>query len=94
MYKNQTPVNEMMKQLQFPQVAECEHRDRNMAQILDMVDAGIAGIQVRHPDFVKPKLKFGLRGIRYYVEFPILAKHIDAFSYILGTEKIIQEGKT
>jgi len=65
-----------------------------MAQILDMVDAGIAGIQVRHPDFVKPKLKFGLRGIRYYVEFPILAKHIDAFSYILGTEKIIQEGKT
>jgi len=68
-----------MKQLQFSKLAECEHRDRNMGAILDMVDAGIPGLKNKYPDFVKPKLKNGLRGTRYYVEFPIAAKQVDAF---------------
>jgi hypothetical protein len=50
-----------------------------MGAILDMVDAGIPGLKNKYPDFVKPKLKNGLRGTRYYVEFPIAAKQVDAF---------------
>lgn len=41
-----------------------------------------------------PKVKTGLRGTRYFIEFPITGKNIDAFSLIIGTEKAIQDGKS
>ena len=40
-----------------------------------------------------PRIKSGLRGIRYFIEFPIAGKNIDAFSLILQTEKAINRGK-
>jgi len=39
----------------------------------------------------KPYLKSGLRGPRYFIELPIEGKNVDAFKFILCTEKLIQE---
>ena len=45
----------------------------------------------KYPGRTKPKLRSGLRGPKYYIEFPIAGKNIDAFSLILTTEKLIQD---
>jgi len=37
----------------------------------------------------KPKLKHGLRGTRYYIEFPITGKNFNAFNFILAIENLI-----
>jgi|TARA_B110000285_G_scaffold233990_1_gene309457 hypothetical protein len=34
----------------------------------------------------KVKVSHGLRGIRYFVEFPIAGKNIDAFSLLTATQ--------
>ena len=38
----------------------------------------------------KPFLKSGLRGPRYYIELAIEGQNVDAFKFILSTEKLIQ----
>lgn len=34
-----------------------------------------------------------MRGIRYFLEFPIVAKHVDAFSLLTATNQKFDEGK-
>ena len=68
-------------------------RDRNLTVVLDGVDAGIPGLEVKHPGFIAPKIKYGLRGTRYFVEFDIINTKVDAYSYIVGAEKAISKGK-
>jgi hypothetical protein len=76
-----------------PLTAECEFRDKNMSMILDLLEQGYPGIRSKHSNFVKPKLTYGLRGTRYFLEFPILAINVDTFQYIVNTEKAIRAGK-
>lgn len=68
-------------------------RDRNLTVVLDAVDAGIPALEVKYPGFKKPKVTYGLRGTRYFVEFPIINNRVEAFSYITGAEKTIARGK-
>ena len=39
----------------------------------------------------KPFLKSGLRGPKYYIELAIEGQNVDAFKFILVTEKLIQK---
>ena len=57
------------------------------------MDDGLEKLALKYPDSNKPLIKSGHRGTRYFMEFPIVGKNIDAFSLILGTEKIIQACK-
>ena len=82
-----------LSQFQWGRLGECEHRDRNLNTIVEMIEAGLPALQLKHPTFQKPKVKYGIRGVRYYIEFPITARRIDAFSYVVKTEQLLQQGK-
>jgi len=43
----------------------------------------------KYPGRTKPMIKSGLRGPKYYIEFPIAGRNVDAFGLILSTEKLI-----
>jgi hypothetical protein len=69
--------------------AECEFSDRHLAGILDKIDDGIKRLQKEHPGMRKPHIKSGLRGPRYYIELAVEGQNVDAFKFIVGTEKLI-----
>ena len=72
--------------------AECaQFRDKNLAGALDKIDEGLEDLLKKYPGCQKPLIKSGLRGTRYFIEFPILGKNVDAFSLILGAENVINQ---
>ena len=62
----------------------CSFSDKHLAKCLEHVDRGIEELKKKYPGYQAPKIKSGLRGIRYFIEFPISGKNIDVFSLILG----------
>mgnify|MGYP000902022818 CR=1 FL=1 len=52
---------------------------------MDKIHKGIDDLKVKHPGMPEVKISSGLRGVRYYIEFPIVAKHVDAFSILTAT---------
>ena len=72
-------------------LAECQFSDRHLAGVLDKIDEGIKRLQKENPGMKKPFLKSGLRGPRYYIELSIEGQNVDAFRFILCTEKLIQK---
>lgn len=74
--------------------AECQQvRDKYLEGALQKLDKGLDDLKVRYPNCKKPFIKSGQRGTRWFIEFPITGKNVDAFSLILSTEKTIQNGK-
>lgn len=71
--------------------AECQFSDRHLAGVLDKIDEGIKQLQKQNPGMKKPYLKSGLRGPRYYIELAVEGQNVDAFKFILCTEKLIQK---
>ena len=69
--------------------AQCNFSDKNLAGALDKIDKGVASLMKKYPGRKKPVIKSGLRGPKYYIEFPIAGKNIDIFGLILSTEKLI-----
>jgi hypothetical protein len=39
------------------------------------------------------KISSGLRGVRYFVEFPIIGRNVDAFSLLTSTQQKLDSGK-
>ena len=74
-------------------LAECQFSDKNLAGALEKVDKGVHKLMKQYPGRSKPQIKSGLRGPKYYIEFPIVGKNIDAFGLILSTEKLIQDAR-
>ena len=70
-------------------LAECQFSDKNLAGALDKIDKGIAALMKKYPGRKKPVIKSGLRGPKYFIEFPIAGENVDAFGLLLSTEKAI-----
>jgi len=68
-------------------VAECQANftDKNLTQVMDKIDEGLEELYKKYPGMPKVKVNHGLRGVRYFVEFPIVGKNIDAFSLLTST---------
>jgi hypothetical protein len=74
--------------------AECQQvRDKYLEGALQRLDEGLANLKLKYPNSQKPLIKSGQRGTRWFIEFPITGKNVDAFSLILSTEKILQNGR-
>ena len=58
---------------------ECEFKDKRIVEIIDLVDEGVAKLKEKYPNFDGPNVKFGLRGTKYYVEFPVTAHNVDCY---------------
>lgn len=71
-------------------VAECASgsglSDKNLVQVMSQVDAGLEKLYRKHPTMEQVKVSHGLRGIRYFLEFPIVGKNVDAFSLLTSTQ--------
>ena len=52
---------------------------------MSKVDAGLEKLYKKYPRMEQVKVSHGLRGIRYFVEFPIVGKNVDAFSLLTST---------
>ena len=76
------------KMLDLAPVAECAtaFQDKNLIQVMEKVDAGLEKLYKQYPEMAQVKVSHGLRGIRYFVEFPIVGKNIDAFSLLTATQ--------
>jgi len=47
----------------------------------------------KYPGRTKPIIKSGLLGPKYYIEFPIAGRKIDALGLMLSTEKLNQNSR-
>jgi hypothetical protein len=56
---------------------------------MDKIDEGIKRLMNENPGMKKPFLKTGLRGPKYFIELGIEGQNVDAFKFILCTEKLI-----
>ena len=54
--------------------------------------SGVDNINKRHPGFQNVKISSGLRGIRYFIEFPIVGRNVDAYSILENTKKLLAQG--
>jgi len=59
------------------QLAECASSqgafsDKNLQLVMKKVDEGLDDLYSKYPGMQKVKVNHGLRGIRYFVEFPIV----------------------
>lgn len=76
-------------------IAECAKiRDKFLDRAVTDIEDGIRDIQLKYPSIQKPLLNYGLRGTRYFIEFPITGRNIDLFSILANTQQVINEGKT
>jgi hypothetical protein len=42
-------------------------------------------LKVKYPNIQSVNMNYGLRGTRYFIEFPIVGKNVDAFSILIAT---------
>ena len=54
--------------------AECGFTDKNLDEVMLKVNNGIDELYKKYPDMKKTNISSGLRGIRYYIEFPIVTR--------------------
>ena len=67
-------------------VAECARfKDKFLEGALSKIEEGVKGLSQQYPGIQKPNLNYGLRGTRYFIEFPITGKNVDAFSILSQT---------
>ncbi len=65
---------------------EClNYTDKNLTQAVTVLQDKFMVIQKKYPNCPKPNINFGLRGTRYFIEFPIAGKNIDAFGLLVTT---------
>lgn len=65
--------------------AECAgsgFSDKNLDDFKDTLEEGIDKLVAENRRIQKVKLQSGLRGTRYFVEFPIAARRFDAYSLL------------
>jgi hypothetical protein len=76
-YKNMTSRTEM--------TPECTRfSDKHIEAAVAKIDEGIKHLQEKYPTIKRPNLSYGLRGVRYYIEFPIIGRNVDAFSILVA----------
>jgi len=76
--------------------AECAgsgFSDKNLDDFTDKLGDGIDKLVAENPRIQKVKLVSGLRGTRYFVEFPIAARNFDAYSLLQKVQKKLEKGK-
>ena len=74
--------------------AECAFTDRNLDEVMTKINNGLEDVGQRHPNIKQVKITSGLRGVRYFIEFPIVTRKFDALALNESVKKMISDGKT
>lgn len=74
--------------------AECaSFSDKILDTCMEKVNNGVNDLIAKNPGMQKVKISSGLRGVRYFIEFPIVGQNVDAFSLLSTTQEKLQSGK-
>ena len=74
--------------------AECaSFSDKVLDATMDKINAGVEEVISKNPGMQKVKISSGLRGVRYFIEFPIVGHNVDAFSLLSSTQQKLDSGK-
>lgn len=68
-------------------------RDKNLDGIMMKIDTEIDQLVQRNKSIPRVKVTSGLRGTKYYIEFPFGGQNIDSFSILKSVEKLIEDNK-
>lgn len=68
-------------------------RDKLLDGVVDKVAVGIDELKVKYPGIPDVKVSSGLRGTRYFIEFPIIGPNVDAFSLLSSTQQLMDKAK-
>lgn len=52
---------------------------------MEKINHGLEALFEKYPNMRRVNVSSGLRGVRYFLEFPIVAKNVDAFSLLTST---------
>ena len=74
-------------------VAEAAFTDKNLTGIMTKIEEGLEELYAKHPNMQRVRVHSGLRGIRYFIEFPIVARHVDAFGILSATNQKMDSAK-
>lgn len=69
------------------------YKDARLEAVLNKIDDGVKDLCMKYPRMKKPVLKSGTRGTRYFIEFPIAQKNVDAFSILISVKKVFKENE-
>lgn len=69
------------------QEAECaSFSDKILDATMNKINKGVEELIQNNPGMPNVKISSGLRGVRYYIEFPIVGRNVDAFSLLSATQ--------
>ncbi|CAI2364225.1 unnamed protein product [Moneuplotes crassus] len=71
-----------------------QYTDKQLEFLLNKVDDGVKDLCMKHPRMKRPTFKSGVRGTRYFIEFPIVQKNVDVFPILVAVKQVISENKT
>lgn len=69
------------------------YTDKQLEQALNRIDDGVKDLVMKYPSMKRPNIKSGVRGTRYFIEFPITQKNVDAFSILAAVQLVLNENK-
>ena len=69
------------------------YRDKQLDFALNRIDDGIKDLLMKYPSMKRPTIKSGVRGTRYFIEFPIQQKNVDAFSMLVAVQSVLNQNK-
>lgn len=69
------------------------HTDKQLEHALNRIDDGVKDLVMKYPSMKRPVIKSGVRGTRYFIEFPITQKNVDAFSILIAVQSVLNENK-
>lgn len=75
------------------QPAEAAFKDKNLEAVIEKINDGLDVLYEKYPNIQRVRVSSGMRGIRYFLEFPIKARHVDAYSLLTATNKKLETAK-
>lgn len=69
------------------------HQDKNLDFALNKIDDGVKDLCLKYPSMKRTTVKSGVRGTRYFIEFPIQSKNVDAFSILVAVQSVLNDNK-
>mmetsp|Transcript_13342 Transcript_13342/g.22676 ORF Transcript_13342/g.22676 Transcript_13342/m.22676 type:complete len:353 (+) Transcript_13342:39-1097(+) len=77
------------------QRAECaaSFTDKNLDEVMMKIQKGLDELHERVPSIPSVKITSGLRGVRYFIEFPIVGRNVNAYNLQNDVKEIMENGK-
>ena len=63
--------------------------DKNLDSAISSIEQGMKSLKAKYPSIQRPNLNSGMRGTRYFIEFPMTSRNLDAFSILTSVQQLL-----